>query len=47
MIDGGVEHALILELFTPEWKAQMAKDKRSLHQVVTMASLIEAEAQVE
>jgi len=36
-----------LELFTPEWKAQMAKDKRSLHQIVTMASLIEAEAQVD
>ena len=36
-----------LDLFTPEWKSQMAKDRRSLHQIVTMASLVEAEAQVD
>lgn len=36
-----------LELFTPEWKARIDADRRSLHQVVTMASLVEAEAQVD
>lgn len=36
-----------LGLFTPGWKSQMAADKRSLHQVMTMASLVEAEAQVD
>ncbi|MDI6739294.1 MAG: endolytic transglycosylase MltG [Candidatus Edwardsbacteria bacterium] len=36
-----------LDLFTPEWKTRMAHDKRSLHQIMTMASLIESEAQVD
>ena len=36
-----------LDLFTPEWKARMHADKRSLHQIITMASLVEAEAQVD
>ncbi len=36
-----------LELFTPEWRSRMEADGRSLHQVITMASLVEAEAQVD